>query len=62
MHKAVAGMVAILLNSFIASIAWEKVNVGQEDIGSVHVSQGNISQVVYRVEGLGVQIVEQVSR
>ena len=58
MHKAVAGMVAILLNSFIASIAWEKVNVGQEDIRSVHVSQGNISQVVHWVEGLGVQIVE----
>ena len=44
----------VLLNSLITSIAWEKVNVGQEDKGSVHILQGNIPQVVYWIERLEV--------
>ena len=57
--RQIAGVIPIsltdiLLYSFIASIAWEKVNVGQEDVGRLHTLQGNVSQVVHRIEGLEV--------
>ena len=47
-------MTDIVLYSFIAAIAWEKVNIGQEDVGRLHTLQGNVSQVVHRIEGLEV--------